>query len=350
MTSVAIWVALAGFGGWLVGIPFYRLLSCIGLLDRPNARSSHSTPTVRGGGLGIMIVVLALGGAAGLHPPSVWSVAWLFLLFALAIVSFVDDLRSLPWFVRFGTHGLSAAGFLVALIQCGRFDGVPAAQAILLGGLLFLFLIGYANAFNFMDGVNGIAASQAAVTSIGTIAVAHVAGASFSNPALVLAAIVAGAAAGFLPHNFPRARMFMGDVGSVSLGFGLAAIAIWIAADHGWWLLVPLACLHANFVLDTAITVVRRMLRGELLHEAHREHFYQRLVRAGWSHTRVTLTEMALQLVVAMTLTLAVSLGKPAVFGVAFAVVLLWVGFFIFCERVFRAAQLQVEQKVRLVP
>jgi len=200
-------------------------------------------------------------------------------------------------------------------------------------------IVGYANAFNFMDGINGIAASQAAVTGIGTIAVAVAAGVSLVDPALVLAAIIAGAAAGFLPHNFPRARMFMGDVGAVSLGFGLAAISVWIAADYGWWLLVPLGCLHANFVLDTTITVIRRILRGEVFHQAHREHFYQRLVRAGWSHTRVTLTELVLQIVVAAVLTLAVSQGKSAAFGVAIAVVAVWAGFFAFCEREFRRFQ-----------
>jgi UDP-N-acetylmuramyl pentapeptide phosphotransferase/UDP-N-acetylglucosamine-1-phosphate transferase len=286
------------------------------------------------------LIVLILGGAAGLRQPSALSVAWLLLLLlALAVVSFWDDLRSLPWKVRFGTQALVAALFLYALSRQGGFDGLSFSMASGLGIVLFLFLAGYANAFNFMDGINGIAASQAAVTGLGTIAVAVAAGIPFTHPALVLAAIIAGAAAGFLPHNFPRARMFMGDVGSVPLGFGLAAIAVWIAADHGWWLLVPLGCLHANFILDTAITVVRRILRGEVFHQAHREHFYQRLVRAGWSHTRVTLTEAALQIVVATVLTLAVSQGKPAVFWAALAVVAVWAGFFAFCEREFRRFQ-----------
>ena len=335
MISVLVWGILAGLGSWLIGFPVYRLLSRLGLLDKPNDRSSHSVPTVRGGGLGIVVIVLVLGGADGLHPPSVLPVAWLLLLFGLAGVSFVDDLRSLSWKVRFGTHGLVSAVFLYALARQGGFEGLSIAMASGLGIVLFLFLAGYANAFNFMDGINGIAASQAAVTGLGTIAVAIAAGVSFTHPALVLAAIIAGAAAGFLPHNFPRARMFMGDVGAVVLGFGLAAIAVWIAAERGWWLLVPLGCLHANFILDTAITVVRRILRGEVFHQAHREHFYQRLVRAGWSHTRVTLTEVALQVVVAAMLTLGVTHGPWAMLCMVPVVGGIWLGFFGFCERTF---------------
>jgi UDP-N-acetylmuramyl pentapeptide phosphotransferase/UDP-N-acetylglucosamine-1-phosphate transferase len=256
-------------------------------------------------------------------------------------------MRTLSWKVRFGTHGLVSAAFLYGLARQGGFEGLSVLMASGLGIVLFLFLAGYANAFNFMDGINGIAASQAAVTGLGTIAVAHVAGISFAHPALVLTAIIAGAAAGFLPHNFPKARMFMGDVGAVFLGFGLAAIAVWIAADHGWWLLVPLGCLHANFILDTAITVVRRILRGEVFHQAHREHFYQRLVRAGWSHARVTLTEAVLQIVVATVLTLAVSRGGPAVWAASLAVVVVWVKFFLFCEKTFRTYQIRAARESR---
>jgi UDP-N-acetylmuramyl pentapeptide phosphotransferase/UDP-N-acetylglucosamine-1-phosphate transferase len=335
MTRLLICGILAGLGSWLIGFPVYRLLSRLGLLDNPNARSSHAVPTVRGGGLGIVVIVLVLGGVAGLHPPSVLSVAWLLLALGLAVVSFLDDIRSLPWKVLFGTHGLVSAAFLYALARRGGFDGLSFPLASGLGIVLFLFLAGYANAFNFMDGINGIAASQAAVTSLGTIAVAVAAGVSFSHPALVLAAIIAGAAAGFLPHNFPRARMFMGDVGAVFMGFGLAAIAVWIAEDQGWWLLVPLGCLHANFILDTAITVVRRIMRGEVFHQAHREHFYQRLVRAGWSHTRVTLTEAALQIVVAVALTLGVTQGPRVMIWMVPVVCGIWLGFFGFCERTF---------------
>ena len=87
---------------------------------------------------------------------------------------------------------------------------------------------------------------------------------------MLLAEVVAGAAAGFLPHNFPRARMFMGDVSSAALGFVLAGLAVWLGLEQGWWLLIPLGLLHANFILDTGITLGRRLLGGERWFAAHR--------------------------------------------------------------------------------
>jgi UDP-N-acetylmuramyl pentapeptide phosphotransferase/UDP-N-acetylglucosamine-1-phosphate transferase len=343
MTSVLTWALVAGVAGWLIGFPVYRLLSRFGLLDNPNARSSHTESTVRGGGLGNVMIVLILGGAAGLHQPSVLSVAWLLLLLGLSVVSFWDDLSTLSWKVRFGTHALVSAGFLYGLVRQGGFEGLSVPMASGLGIVLFLFLAGYANAFNFMDGINGIAASQAVVTGLGTIAVAHVVGVPFAHPALVLAAIIAGAAAGFLPHNFPYARMFMGDVGSVPLGFGLAAVAVWIAADHGWWLLVLLGGLHANFILDTAITFVRRILRGEVFHQAHREHFYQRLVRAGWSHSAVTGCEMGLQVLALGVVLIGVTRGRWSMVWIVPAVSMIWLAFFGFCEREFRRHQADLD-------
>jgi UDP-N-acetylmuramyl pentapeptide phosphotransferase/UDP-N-acetylglucosamine-1-phosphate transferase len=226
-----------------------------------------------------MVIVLILGAAVGLHQPLVLSLIWLLLLLGLASVSFWDDLRSLSWKLRFGTHAVVSVAFLYTLARQGGVEGlsVPLASGLVI--VLSLFLAGYANAFNIMDGVNGVAATQAVITGLGSVAV--VVGVPLSHLALVLAAIVAGAAAGFLTHNFPRARTFMGDVGSVPLGFGLAAISVWIVTDHSWWLLVPLGCLRAKFILDTIITVVRRILRGDAFHHAHREHFYPRLIRAG---------------------------------------------------------------------
>ncbi len=322
----------------LCGYVVLRRLKRWQVVDLPNVRSSHERPTPRGGGLGIVAVVL-LGGAWDAWR-SGGTMLWVVLAAAavLGAVSFWDDRKSLPWTLRICVQAAGAlvvAAMLAWPLAADR--GVPLA--VMAVAVIAFAIVGYSNAFNFMDGINGIAASQAAVTGLGTIAVAVAAGVKFAHPALVLAAIIAGAAAGFLPHNFPHARMFMGDVGAIFLGFGLAAIAVWIAADHGWWLLVPLGCLHANFILDTAITVIRRISREEVFHQAHREHFYQRLIRAGWSHTRVTLTEAALQIVVATVLALAVSQGKSAVLGTALAVIALWTLFFLFCEKTFRASQ-----------
>jgi UDP-N-acetylmuramyl pentapeptide phosphotransferase/UDP-N-acetylglucosamine-1-phosphate transferase len=282
-----------------------------------------------------MIVVLAGGSWVGWQDGNslIWAV--LAAAAALAVVSFWDDRRSLSWRVRMGFQALAAAFVVTELAWSSFALHGPAVALIATVALAFVF-VGYANAFNFMDGINGIAGGQALVTGLGTASVAIAVGASVGHPAILLSLLIVGAAAGFLPHNFPRAKMFMGDVGSVPCGFLLAVLAAWLARDFGWWLLVPLGLLHANFIMDTAITVVRRVLRGERWHDAHREHFYQRLIRAGWSHTAVTGCEMGLQVLVLGVVLLGVMRGESSIAWMAPVVVSVWLGFFGFCESQFR--------------
>jgi len=310
------------------------LLQRSGVIDRPNARSSHSEPTIRGGGVGIVAcwIIFAVSGWSAVAPAQ--ELAWLLSLgLVLATVSFVDDVRPVPAVVRLVVHTALAVGSLMAL----GMTGLPIA-ALLLG---FLWVCGYTNAFNFMDGINGLAAMQAVITAAGTALIAVLAGARPDAPVVWLSLVVSGSAAGFIPHNFPRAWMFMGDVSSAALGFLLAALALWTARDHGWDLLLPLGLLHANFVVDTGVTLLRRILRRARLHEAHREHFYKRLVQAGWSHPRVTLIEMGLQLCV---LALAVGTIHADVSSRVLATCAglgLWLGFFTLAERLFRRASVQ---------
>jgi UDP-N-acetylmuramyl pentapeptide phosphotransferase/UDP-N-acetylglucosamine-1-phosphate transferase len=198
-----------------------------------------------------------------------------------------------------------------------------------------------------MDGINGLAAGQAIVTGLGMALLGSVVSgqSSMVSPPVLLSLVIAGACAGFLPHNFPKARMFMGDVGSAPLGFLLAALVVWIARDYGWWLLIPLGLLHANFVLDTGLTLARRILRGERWYEAHREHFYQRLIRAGKSHPFVTGVEMALQGVVLGLMVLYLYASAPVRAGLIALVILMWLAFFAYCERLFRRSCLKQKLK-----
>jgi UDP-N-acetylmuramyl pentapeptide phosphotransferase/UDP-N-acetylglucosamine-1-phosphate transferase len=138
--------------------------------------------------------------------------------------------------------------------------------------------------------------------------------------------------------------MFMGDVGSVSLGFVLASVALWIMSLGGWELIVPLGLLHANFVLDSGITLLRRVLRGERLNQAHREHFYQRLVRAGKSHYFVTSAEMALQAVVVGLLVLFIKSGTAERWYIAITIVTVWLAFFRYAEVCFCGSQRHAER------
>ncbi len=300
-----------------------------GVIDRPNARSNHSKPTIRGGGVGIVMcwIILAVIGWSAVAVAS--ELVWLLGLgVVLAAVSFVDDVRPVPALLRLAVHATLAVGCLIAL----RLTELPIA-ALSLG---FLWVCGYTNAFNFMDGVNGLAAMQAVITAAGTAIIAMLAGARPDAPVVWLSLIVSGSAAGFIPYNFPRAIMFMGDVSSAALGFLLAALALWTARDYGWDLMFPLGLLHANFVLDTGFTLVRRILRRARWYDAHREHFYQRLVQAGWSHSRVTFVEMVLQLCVVYFAVRTIRTDGPSLLPVAGAVLGVWLGFFMYAERLWQ--------------
>lgn len=334
-------VLVAAAACWLQGIAVHKLLLRCQIIDSPNPRSSHTRPTVRGGGIAIIGTVLGLGLwliCRSEHQPLL---AVGLCTLALAVVSFIDDLKSIGAAIRFGCHVLAAAVALVTLgiysITLGFSPGagmlVPVVASAVLG---CVWVVGYTNAFNFMDGINGIAASQAAITGLGMALLTALSVGELSLPPVLLSFAIAGAALGFLPYNFPSARMFMGDVGSAPLGFLLGVLVIWLAKSAGAWLLIPLALLHANFVLDTAITLFRRVARGEQWHKAHREHFYQRLVRSGKSHAFVTGWELGLQGLVLGLMLLYLQASVPVRAGLTVVVILIWLTFFAFCEISFR--------------
>jgi len=345
--TVGVIAAIFGFNvlfSYILGFAVYRLLAKRNIFDKPNARSSHSEPTVRGGGIAIIVVALCSGVviAAVRHDSGLWILVGAAVV--LAVVSFLDDLQPLPPLIRFGCHALCAIAAVAALrgfitsveLSSGLFVRIPTVLAAILA---FMWISGYTNAFNFMDGINGIAAGQAAVTAFGSGLLVGLATGDWLQTPVLFSFVLAGAAVGFLPHNFPRARMFMGDVGSAPLGFLLATLVIWISRRDGAWLLIPLALLHTNFVLDTGFTLSRRIMRRDRWYESHREHFYQRLTRAGKTHSFVTGWEFALQMV-ALALMLSYLYSSALIRISLIAVVLaMWTGFLLYCEVQFRRAQ-----------
>ena len=241
------------------------------LMDVPNQRSSHTEPTPRGGGLALMI---AFG--AGLLVAQVGAEGW--LLFAgclvLSAIGLTDD------FV-----GVDAKVRLLSLLLVGAVAGpllapqLPLVFAVL---AMALWTAAYVNAFNFMDGINGISALSAGVAGAAYIGM----GRSFDSASLVvLGAAILGAALSFLPFNLFKARVFLGDVGSYGLGFAIAGCA-WIAWTAGTPLLLALSPTLV-YLADTGATLLRRTRAHAPLLEAHREHTYQRLASAGRSHTQV---------------------------------------------------------------
>jgi UDP-N-acetylmuramyl pentapeptide phosphotransferase/UDP-N-acetylglucosamine-1-phosphate transferase len=254
------------------------LLRRWGVVDVPNHRSSHSAPVLRGGGIGFVVVILA--GWAALAAAGVPGLPWPMLAgaAALAAVSFADDVRGIGWNARLAVQAVAVAAGLLALPVDGPvlWSGLPLAVDRILLGLMWLWFV---NLFNFMDGINGIAATEAAVIAFGIAAVALVTGAAGWPVAPAL--VVGGAVLGFLPFNLPAARMFMGDVGSTTLGFTLGWLLILVAAEGT---LATAILLALYFVADATSTLLFRAARRERLHEAHRHHAYQRAVDRGLSH------------------------------------------------------------------
>ncbi|MBL0350875.1 MAG: glycosyltransferase family 4 protein [Elusimicrobia bacterium] len=244
-------------------------------LDHPNDRSLHSTPTPRVGGLalipGLLLGVGALG--RGMSVP-------LGLAAALCLFSFLDDRFGLPVVLRLVAH-LGAAAVFVGI---GGFWGDPRR-----GIALTLLIVWGTNLFNFMDGSDGLAGGMAFFGFAAYGAAAFRA----DGAAGALAWGVAAGSAGFLLFNFPPARVFLGDAGSIPLGFLAVSLGVEGWAKGRWPAWFP-ALVFAPFWVDATVTLVRRILRGEPVWRAHRTHYYQRLIQMGWGHRKMALVAYGL--------------------------------------------------------
>jgi UDP-N-acetylmuramyl pentapeptide phosphotransferase/UDP-N-acetylglucosamine-1-phosphate transferase len=272
--------------------------------DVPNERSLHTRPTPRVGGWGVVpVVVLAIL----LLAPSLWLIA-LGVLF-LAAVSQIDDRRGLPARVRFAAH-LVAVAALIALY--------PAATAWwCLAGLAFL-LLWLVNLYNFMDGADGLAGGMA-LFGFGAYAVAALFGPAPIPELGWACAAVAGAAAGFLLFNFHPAKVFLGDAGSIPAGFLAGALGYWGWRQGVWPIWFP-ALVFSPFIGDASVTLLRRLLRGEKFWQAHREHYYQRMVRIGTGHAATAVIWYLVML--AGTVLAVLALGRSP--GVQWGIVAGW--------------------------
>lgn len=269
-------------------------------LDRPNERSLHAQPIPRVGGLGLMAGVVPSLVLAGL-PPEVVGAAVL-----LAVVSFADDRRGLPIGVRFGAHFLAAA-----LLMWAAFRGTGLVWWL---PLLAVAAVWMTNLYNFMDGSDGLAGGMA-VAGFGSYAVA----AGIAGDAILAtgAGAIVAAAFAFLRFNFHPARVFMGDAGSIPLGFLAAAFGVlgWVRGLWPAWF--PLV-VFGPFVADATATLLRRMIRGERFWEPHRTHYYQRLVQLGWGHRRTAIAAYAL-MAAGSVVALAMREAPPALAGTVLA-------------------------------
>lgn len=281
-----------------------RVLTSLDFVDLPNERSSHDRPTTRGGGLAIVATTLV--GLAALN--LVYSVmSWRILLSyvlgsgMIALVSLLDDWRPISPRIRIVVH---VAGAMIAVAGIGYFEsiGIPGLTIGMgqIGILLTIaWIVGLTNAYNFMDGIDGIAGAQAIVAGFSWAVTCRIAKVPDAE---VIALLLAAASIGFVIHNWPPARIFMGDVGSAFIGYTLAVLPLVMLEypPRGVSLeMVPIGSglVLLPFIFDTSFTLLRRLLSGESIVTAHRSHLYQRLVQTGWSHQTVTVIYLQLMVV-----------------------------------------------------
>jgi Fuc2NAc and GlcNAc transferase len=284
-------LAVSAVGVWMS----IRFAHHVGVMDVPNERSSHAVPTPRMGGVPMVAAAVLTFGcwvffAAGEALPVKGLPHTMIFALAMSVLGFWDDVSGLSPLFRFLVQ--YAGAVLVLWAGSILFSSAP------LGGWLLqrpawvltgaLWIVWMLNLYNFMDGIDGLAGGEAAVSALFFFLIFAYYGESGWAMANLF---VAAASMGFLVHNWPPARVFMGDAGSAFLGafFGMQSVVAPLATP------VPFPVLvlpFANFILDTTVTLARRMWRGEKWYQAHRSHFYQRMTNLGMSHARVTGLEL----------------------------------------------------------
>lgn len=303
-------LATAGLAAtWALTLGVRRYALRANLIDHPNDRSSHSVPTPRGGGVGfvaVFLVILSLLWQRGLIGTALFT-ALVGGGTLVAVLGFVDDRRPLPARVRFIGHVLSAAWVLWWLGPLPKLPllGVELPLGWLAAPLAVAYMVWSVNLFNFMDGIDGIAAVELITVMAGGALAWALAGTGTEWSAAVL---LAACVAGFLLLNFPPARIFMGDAGSGFLGLLIGALTLWCARERPmlfWsWLI-----LYGCFMVDATTTLIRRVRRGEVFHQAHRSHAYQYASRLHGSHKVVTLAVGLINLGWLLPWALAAALG-----------------------------------------
>lgn len=322
-------LAVMGIAGLVLVVSFLMTLylcspnSWFYNLDHPNERSLHSTITPRTGGLAIVVSLLVglaalifVGWACGTRcgtgvlQSKIWWIVGMALL--VGSISFLDDMIGLSAGLRFVVHIIAAVGIVAGAGLVINTIGLPTVGLTRLGwvGVPFtiLILIWMTNLYNFMDGMDGFAGGMS-VMGFGFMAFAAWAAGGYEIATFSL--LIAAASSGFLFLNVPPARVFMGDVGSTALGFLAGALAVVGVHDKLFDIWVPVL-IFSPFWVDATATLLRRLARGQRLWRPHREHYYQRLVLAGWGHRKTVLSEYVLMVAAGVSAMIYTRVGVPA--------------------------------------
>ena len=298
MINLLVLVSVATFV-WLFCFTLTNPSSKLYVLDSPTDRSLHDIPKPRTGGVAIFLsvfiawVVIVLTQDLGTF---IYYVLTGLLL--LALISYLDDRNSIPQLWRLLIHVLAAILLLLSGLGLSvtdtQFEGYINYNYIF-NTLIIFVIVWCVNLYNFMDGMDGLACGMG-VIGFGCLAIlGWLAG---DELFLIFASIVAAANLGFLPHNFPPAKIFMGDAGSITMGYLVAFFSLWgiQEAIFIWW--VPIL-IFSPFIVDATVTLIKRLLSGEKIWEAHKSHYYQKLVIIGWGHKKTAIYEYILMLLIA---------------------------------------------------
>jgi len=299
------------------------LLRRLRVIDVPSERSSHVMQTPRGGGAAVFVgavSAMVLGGIAGVSESGSLKTLLVCASF-FAIVGLIDDVRTLDVKPRLAAQLACAVAFVGPwFFQNGPMTGLGVRIVLAIAAVVWV--MGFLNAFNFMDGINGISGLHAALAGVVFAFLGQYLGARI----VVLCGVaIAASSLGFLPFNFPRARVFLGDIGSYFIGTWIAVSAlialVWRAPVEA--VFAPLAV----YLADTSFTLVSRIRRGEDWRRSHHEHIYQRLVDRGWSHGRTALTVLAFSTACSLLGLVSLTGSWPARVGADLLIAMTMVGY-----------------------
>ena len=321
LSSMAAVSIIAGVLSYLSCSVALRIAKRYGMIVQPGERQSHETATPTGGGLGLIFSVIVTSSVLHffLPLPAFW---WLYMLPGVVILSaagWFDDRHHISSLVRLLIQLIVSLWLLSSIC----FQN-PAINAGLCAGIM-VAMIWLMNLYNFMDGSNGMAGFQGVFTGL-VMAVLFIHGDQYAMAMLSLA--VAAACAGFLPLNFPRARIFMGDVASVPLGFIFASMAVY--GLHTAVISPALSVLIMSvFIVDATLTLLARVFAGERWYTAHNQHVYQRLIAEGWSHSRVLVIYQVINVILVLpAIVLAAMYTQYAIVTVGLTLLILGAGWY----------------------
>jgi len=311
--------AASGVVAVLAVLLVMRHAARLGLVQQPNARSSHVRATPAGGGIGIVLGAV-LAGIFAVGSESVFVPAVLVASVGFAVLGLWDDIRPVPATARLAVQ-LVLVAVTLAVVSPPWISGGDAWTALFYA-LLTLAIVYWVNLYNFMDGIDGVAGSEALFLLLAPLGLSLFwAQAATASPLFWWAAGTAAAVVAFLCFNWPPAKIFMGDVGSTFLGFLIAAFALAEIA-YGWLSPSTALILAACFITDGTLTLLRRALQGENIMTAHRRHAYQQLARRFGSHRPVVLAMTAINLIWLLPLAAAAEAAPalgPFLVAVAYA-------------------------------